>query len=615
MSVGSIRVGVGSMLLAVLVGSPPPSATGQSPQFRRAAAHTGVAQTQGVERLAGVLWRVQTQGAVRSSPALVDGTVYVGSADGFLYALDADDGSEVWRFDVGSPIASSPGVSDGVVMISGRSGVLHGVSVADGRSLWSLETGPDIPLPWGHEGWDYIHGSVSIANGMGYWGSGDGYLHAFEPATGRARWRFQVASRIRTTAAISGNLLVFGDSDGYVYALDAMDGGERWRFATDGVGYNSADFGFDRRQISASPALAADEVFVAGRDASVYALNASDGSLRWRFDEGSSWVIATPAVDDTRVFSARSSSGNVRAIDRQSGEEIWSFGAGDFVYSSPVLVDNVLYLGQGDGEISAHDADTGETLWAYQTGASIYSSPVVEDGRLYVGSDDGGVYALAAGEQTVRRAVFYDSALAGRSILGRRPEHDVIGDYFVSRGYERLDASTLVDFLEARLNDGAPSVVILGMDGVPSELHEGNDPLIRRYLDAGGKIVSMGSLPGQLVYNEDGQIVRFDQERAGDILDVDFSSFDGDRYTVVPTEAGRAWGLETWWTGTAQTLPEHVSEVLARNELGRVVAWVKSYGGPAGTGFVNAFPTWNRARLAEIQRMAEHGLAGTNRGR
>lgn len=591
-----------------------PPAMGQSLQFRGDASHRGVVETRGVERLGGVLWRFQTEGTVRSTPALADGVVYVGSSDGHLYALDAESGRMVWSFDAGSPIASSPAVADDVILVGGRDGVLHGISRSSGRGLWRISTGPDRPLPWGHEGWDYIHSSPSLAQGMAYWGSGEGTLYALDPATGRVHWRYEVESRIRSTPAVVGDLLVFGDSDGYVHALEPRTGEERWRFATDGVGYDSGDFGYDRRQISASPVISGEEVLIGSRDATLYSLASADGSLRWRFDEGSAWVIASVAATESRVFSARSSSGNVRAIDRATGEEVWRLSTGDFVFSSPVLVDDVLYIGRGDGVVSAHDADTGETLWSYRTGGSIYGTPVVDDGRLFVGSDDGAAYALVAADDTWRRAVYYDEELAHRSVLGRAPAHAATRDYFVDQGYEHLDASDLVAFLEERIQDGIVSVVILGMDGLAPEVTEGPDPLLRRYLDSGGKVVSMGYLPGQLVHDEEGSLTGLDRERPGAILDIDLSAFDGDRHTVTPTELGRAWGLDGWWVGTGQTLPSRVDHVLALDERGRAVAWVKEYGGPPGTGLVSTRPTWHRTHLAQIQRVAEHGLA-TGRSR
>ena len=97
-------------------------------------------------------------------------------------------------------------------------------------------------------------------------------------------------------------------------------------------------------------------------------------------------------------------------------------------------------------------------------------------------------------------------------------------------------------------------------------------------------------------------------------LDIDFDVFDGDVYTVTPTEAGRRWGLDSWWIGPGTTEPTQVSEVPARDELGRAAAWVKRFGGPAGTGFVMTRPTTSESHLVQILRIAEYGFGQAGPG-
>jgi len=83
--------------------------------FRGDARHSGVFETTGVEARPGVLWRFDTRGAVRSSPVVSAGRVYIGSTDGGLYALDAETGTLEWQADVGSPVSSSAAVAGGLV--------------------------------------------------------------------------------------------------------------------------------------------------------------------------------------------------------------------------------------------------------------------------------------------------------------------------------------------------------------------------------------------------------------------------------------------------------------------------------------------------------------------
>jgi outer membrane protein assembly factor BamB len=599
-------------LLMLFVGMTPTQAWGQSPQFRGEPSLTGTVETTGVETFGGVAWRFETGSTVRSSPALVDGTLFVGSSDGFLYALEAETGRAVWRYDAESPIASSPAVANGVVLVGSRDGVLHGVSASDGTPRWTLETGPDLPLAWGYEGWDYLMSSPVLFGGLAYWGSGDGFIHAVDPQTGNQRWTFDTGGRVRSTPAISEGLLVVGNSDGFVFALDAESGSEQWRFETAGASMNSAEYGFDRVQVSASPAISDGVIYLGSRDAYLYALDVRDGSVLWTFEEGgTSWIITTSAVTSDRVFSARSGSGNIRAVDRENGTEIWNFQAGAYVYSSPVVVGNTLYIGQGDGDFSALDIDSGEERWNYRTGAAVYSTPLVHEGRIYVGSDDGFLYAFsAAADHAMERAVFFDEGHRLGATFGQTDSHLPARDHFVNNGYTLLDAPGLESFMQARIADGGPSVVVFAMDVIPEAVQtaqEEGTSLFRRYLNAGGKVVWMGYPPGYLTRDlESGASLGMDRSAPTVLTGVDFDAYLGDSYGVTPTEEGRRWGLSSRWVGGGSTLPHEVTRVLATDELGRAAAWVKNYGGQPGSGFVFLFATVSPGELASIQRVAEY---------
>jgi outer membrane protein assembly factor BamB len=82
-------------------------------------------------------WRFQTGGQVRSPPAVTDDTVHIGSYDGNLYALSAEEGTERWRFQaddqVPTPaqVGTSPAVANGTVYI-GSNYRLHALSISTG---------------------------------------------------------------------------------------------------------------------------------------------------------------------------------------------------------------------------------------------------------------------------------------------------------------------------------------------------------------------------------------------------------------------------------------------------------------------------------------------------
>ena len=65
---------------------------------------------------------------------------------------------------------------------------------------------------------------------------------------------------------------------------------------------------------------------------------------------------------------------------------LWNYTTGDLVYSSPVVVNGVLYVGSTDGNIYVLNATDGAKIWNYTTDGQVLSSPAAADGVVYVGS-------------------------------------------------------------------------------------------------------------------------------------------------------------------------------------------------------------------------------------
>jgi len=87
-------------------------------KYRATTANTGhLPSQQGPTDNITVRWTHETGNGVYSSPAVVDGTVYIGSRDNRVYALDAATGRERWTHETGGDVHSSPAVVDGTVYV------------------------------------------------------------------------------------------------------------------------------------------------------------------------------------------------------------------------------------------------------------------------------------------------------------------------------------------------------------------------------------------------------------------------------------------------------------------------------------------------------------------
>jgi outer membrane protein assembly factor BamB len=77
------------------------------------------------------IWRFQAADELWAPLVVADSVVYIGGVDGSLYAIDGSSGEEAWRFDLGATVYSSPAVIDGVVYVTSQDGYLHAISGSD----------------------------------------------------------------------------------------------------------------------------------------------------------------------------------------------------------------------------------------------------------------------------------------------------------------------------------------------------------------------------------------------------------------------------------------------------------------------------------------------------
>ena len=89
------------------------------------------------------LWEFETGRQVFSSPAIgSDGTVYVGSWDNKLYAINGKTGVKLWEFETGSYLYSSPAIgSDGTVYVGSADKKLYAIKTASkgpAKSPWPM---------------------------------------------------------------------------------------------------------------------------------------------------------------------------------------------------------------------------------------------------------------------------------------------------------------------------------------------------------------------------------------------------------------------------------------------------------------------------------------------
>jgi len=305
----------------------------------------------------------KTGGAVRSSPAVVNGVVYIGSDDNNVYALSAK--GLLWSYPTGGAVYSSPAVMNGVVYVGSGDHNLYALDATTGAQIWIYPTGGGMDS------------SPAVAGGVVYVGSDDGYVYALDASTGVLLWSYATQYYVASLAVENG--VVYVRSGLNVCALNATTGTLLW---SDVIGWSG----------TASPAVAKGVVYVAAAPPlTFYALAATTGAVLWSYPIDATY--SSPAVANGVLYFG-SSGHEVYALNARTGEKLWSFSTSYWLYSSPAVANGVVYIGSYEGRIYALDARTGALLWSNPTQALVESSPAVVNGTVYVGSDDGRVYAF-----------------------------------------------------------------------------------------------------------------------------------------------------------------------------------------------------------------------------
>ncbi len=367
--------------------------------WRANIARTGEFKDPGPQKEPKLKWKFATGGAVKSSPVICDGTVFIGSDDGNLYALDLETGKQIWQYKAGAAILSSPAIYGGTVFFTNPKG-LHALDAKTGKKIWMRQAGlwDDSPLvlpgPIRHKDGKTLDGIVFYSEP---WKN----LVGLDIRDGMEVWRCRDAhgpgSRGCSALIHRGMIVYFRGSQATVlvdllterknYEIDGgIDNGVFTPTARDGICYSYIDgiVAFDMME-----------------NAAVNAKTGSDYKMKWRFNPGkqNGWDgqhpgISSISVDEKNVYFGHTDC-QIYALDRETGEVRWKSKTGGVNRSSPALGSaELLFVGSYDGCMYGISKNDGKIAWKFPVGGPIHSSPAVEASKTVFGSDDGNIYAI-----------------------------------------------------------------------------------------------------------------------------------------------------------------------------------------------------------------------------
>ncbi len=290
------------------------------------------------------IWQVQTGLRLSAGPALVDGALIMGTLDGEVVALEAQDGQERWRASLSSEVISRPAGEGDLVAVRSGDGRVYGLAATDGERRWTVNRSVpaltlrgSAPLVVGRgavfvgmdngrvlalsrdEGeplWEEavsvpagrteierivdVDADLLLIEGVLFAASYGGDLVAYEAGSGRVLWQRSLASY--TGMAVDGQCLYVTDVDSVLWCLDPRNGAAIWE-------QNQ----LRHRKLSA-PMAYKGNVLVGDFEGYMHAVSAVNGRIIGRSRATSEGIRAPMQQDDEQRIYVLDSDGRLQVM-------------------------------------------------------------------------------------------------------------------------------------------------------------------------------------------------------------------------------------------------------------------------------------------------------------
>ncbi len=351
----------------------------------------------------------------------IDGSLYLGTKEGYLLAVNADNGDLKWTFDTENTELRSQQLFSGVHVSGDR---LYFGSA--NKMVYCLNAN-NGSLNWKHQVDDWVRSKPFFMDEHLYVATLSGKMYAIKDNSNSAKliWQTDVAEHGFTSNINGSQNGILGISQNQMlYSVSPKTGKVQWRHGLldgmfiDNNFYSSEELGGQQ----SSPVVVDGVLYIGGSDGFVNAINVKTGREKWRF-ETNGIMASSPTVAFGKVFfgEAYNAKGTYYALDKETGKPVWKSETFGNVWVNATYDEKNIYFGNMKGYFFAVNPQNGKIIWQYNTAKDtplehlspnephghgfppgVYCNPVYKNGVVYTGSWSGYYFAFEADNGTLK---------------------------------------------------------------------------------------------------------------------------------------------------------------------------------------------------------------------
>lgn len=320
-------------------------------------------------------WQVALRAGIYSSPAVDKQRIVVADNLGRITCFD-HQGRQRWQYTTGARVIGTLAIGRGVVVAGSADGFIYGLDARQGTLRWKVRTQRPIVS------------AVTIRSGIAYVGSGDHIFRAIRVKDGTILWSRQgIRGYVETRPLVNRRMVVFGDWANTVYALRRKDGNPLWEWNTGRTDMHYSPAGV-------WPVEAHQKVFVVDPRRVLTAIDARDGHEIYATKQSVVRESIGISKDRKRIYAKtmRDSVVCYSALDNHP-RQLWACHVGFGYEHATVMLpekDGVVFSSTKNGLIFAIEAKTGRLLWKHKVSNTLVNTVVPLSRNIVLYTDEDG---------------------------------------------------------------------------------------------------------------------------------------------------------------------------------------------------------------------------------